>query len=231
MPVKILYIEDELYLGKIVKESLESRGYEVQMYEDGKEILRKYNSFQPDLCLFDVMLPYKSGFELGKEIRHVNESIPIIYLTAKSQTSDVVTGFHSGGNDYIKKPFSMEELILRIENLRTLTNGQQESVIPDHAKRKIGQFIFDTRKMELTWNKEVKRLSHRETQLLTILCDHQGRPVDRRKILNQIWGDDHFFSSRNLDVYIRKLRGYFEKDTSVQLITLKGLGYQFVVSE
>lgn len=225
---KVLYVEDELYLGKIVKESLESRDFEVQMLEDGKEVVQEFKSFGPDICVFDVMLPFKDGFTIGKEIREIDSTVPIIYLTAKNQTQDVVKGFESGGNDYLKKPFSVEELIIRMKNLLHLTVDKKPKA-PKPEILPIGGYEFDARKMTLSWGKEQKRLSHRETQLLTILYQHRGQPIDRRKILNDIWGDDHFFNSRNLDVYIRKLRAYLDKDSDVHLITLKGVGYQFVV--
>ncbi len=225
---RVLYVEDELYLGKIVKESLESRNYLVLMLEDGKEVLDEFKSFQPDICVLDVMLPFKDGFTIGNEIRAIDQLVPIIYLTAKNQTKDVVKGFESGGNDYLKKPFSVEELIIRIENLIQLTHDKKPKP-PEPEVLEIGSYKFDAKKMLLQWGNECKRLSHREAQLLTILYQHRGKPLDRKKILNEIWGDDHFFNSRNLDVYIRKLRAYLDKDGDVHLITLKGVGYQFVV--
>ncbi len=225
---KVLYVEDELYLGKIVKESLESRDYQVSMLEDGKEVLDEYRSFQPDICVLDVMLPFKDGFTVGQEIREVDSLVPIIFLTAKTQTQDVIKGFESGGNDYLKKPFSVEELIIRIENLLYLTLDKKPKPLEPEVLT-IGGYQFDAKKMLLCWGKEQKRLSHREAQLLTILYQHRGKPIDRRMILNEIWGDDHFFNSRNLDVYVRKLRAYLDKDGDVHLITLKGVGYQFVV--
>ena len=229
--IKILYVEDELFLGRIVKESLESRGYEVVLVDDGRLVSEVFKSLQPDLCLLDVMLPHKDGFELGHEIRALNSNIPIIFLTAKDQTRDVLKGFQSGGNDYLKKPFSVEELIVRIENLLSLTrlHIEKEKVAEIDGEVRIGKYLFDPVTLQLSSENQTRKLSHRETQLLSILCKNLNQPIDRRNILKEVWGDDHYFNSRNLDVYIRKLRDYLKEDPEVQLITLKGMGYQFVV--
>lgn len=227
--IKILYVEDELFLGKIVKESLESRDFEVKMITDGSNALPAFHAFQPDICVLDVMLPHKDGFTIGKEIKAEQPDIPIIFLTAKNQTEDVLKGFSSGGNDYIRKPFSMEELIVRIHNLLTLKgNGPQPDQHSD-APIPIGKYLFDPRKYELIFGEQVRKLSHREAELLLIFARHQNLTIERKKILKDIWGDDSFFNSRNLDVYIKKLRDYLSEDEQVQIITLKGIGYQFAV--
>jgi len=222
---KILYVEDEPFLGKIVKESLESRKYEVRMVADGQKVLQTYKQFQPDICVLDVMLPNVDGFTLGERIRQQSPDIPIIFLTAKTQTDDVLKGFQSGGNDYVRKPFSVEELIIRIENLLALVQGK--ALVPDNCVS-IGKYEFDTNKQELRLGEKVRKLSHRENELLKILVEHRNFTVERKKILQQIWGDDSFFNSRNLDVYIKKLRNYLEDDPEVEIITLKGVGYHFV---
>lgn len=231
MKPKILYIEDEPYLGKIVKESLESRGFEVRMESDGLAALPAYREFRPQLCLLDVMLPKKDGFAIGQDIRALEPNIPIIYLTAKSQTEDVLKGFRSGGNDYIRKPFSLEELIARIHNLLQLAQGQAR---PPQAGASageipIGRYTFNLIRYELRLDGNVQKLSHREAELLRILAEHPNQTVQRRDILQRIWGDDSFFNSRNLDVYIKKLRGYLREDHTVEIITLKGVGYHFSV--
>ncbi|WP_373551759.1 response regulator transcription factor [Haliscomenobacter sp.] len=230
MATKVLYVEDELFLGKIVQESLESRGFEVQMVGDGAEVLAVFENFMPDICLLDVMLPNRNGYELGEDIRQRFPTLPIIFLTAKTQTEDVLKGFTSGGNDYIRKPFSMEELIARIHNLLNLsgqnpgeTGGEQNGIIH------LGKYVFDLRKYELRFQAQVRKLSHREAELLKILADHRNFTVERKVIMLQIWGDDSFFNSRNLDVYITRLRDYLREDERVQIITLKGVGYQFIV--
>jgi DNA-binding response OmpR family regulator len=227
---KVLYVEDELFLGKIVQESLESRGFEVVMIDDGAEVMAVFDTFQPDICLLDVMLPNRNGYELGADIRQRFPTLPIVYLTAKTQTEDVLKGFTAGGNDYIRKPFSMEELIARIHNLLNLSGqnpndstGEQNGVIH------LGKYDFDLRKYELRFQAQIRKLSHREAELLKILADHRNFTVERKVIMQQIWGDDSFFNSRNLDVYITRLRDYLREDERVQIITLKGVGYQFIV--
>ncbi len=230
MATKVLYVEDELFLGKIVQESLESRGFEVQMVDDGAKVMASFDSFLPDICLLDVMLPNRNGYELGADIRQRFPNLPIIFLTAKTQTEDVLKGFTSGGNDYIRKPFSMEELIARIHNLLNLsgqnpgeTGSEQNGIIH------LGKYEFDLRKYELRFEAQIRKLSHREAELLKILADHRNFTVERKEIMLQIWGDDSFFNSRNLDVYITRLRDYLREDERVQIITLKGVGYQFIV--
>ncbi|NND35092.1 MAG: response regulator transcription factor [Saprospiraceae bacterium] len=223
---RILYVEDEPFLGKIVKESLERRGYFVQMIDDGNKALQVFRDLNPDICLLDVMLPGKDGFSIGGEIKELQPTMPIIFLTAKSQTKDIVKGFNSGGNDFIKKPFSMEELVVRIENLLNLQNQKSRHHAPEYYN--IRSFRFNPSLLELTSTQQTIKLSNRENELLKLLVQHAHHSIDRRKILNEIWGDDHFFNSRNLDVYITKLRRYFKEDPNIQIITLKGIGYRFV---
>ncbi len=226
--IKILYVEDEPYLGKIVKESLESRKFEVKMLPDGRGVRAAVDAFQPQICVLDVMLPYKDGFTLGKELKQTNPSLPIIFLTAKTQTKDILKGFESGGNDYLKKPFSMEELIVRINNVLHLTKPSKQRTKKD-ASVKLGAYIFHSKKFELHYGEQVKKLSHRDTQLLQILSNHKNATVKRKDILLQVWDDDSLSNSRNLDVYITKLRNYLKKDPNLRIVTLKGVGYHFVV--
>ncbi|MCB0546308.1 MAG: response regulator transcription factor [Phaeodactylibacter sp.] len=229
--IKILYVEDEVYLGKIVKESLESRGFRVCMQTDGLAALPAFREFRPDICILDVMLPKKDGFSIGKDIRELDESIPIIYLTAKNQAEDVLKGFRSGGNDYIRKPFSLEELIARIHNLLKLAHGRAPAASAPSPGDEIqlGRYTFHLMRYELRLGEQVQKLSYREAELLRILAGHQNLTVQRSEILKRVWGDDSFFNSRNLDVYIKKLRGYLAADESVEIITLKGVGYHFAV--
>jgi DNA-binding response OmpR family regulator len=227
MGIKILYVEDEIFLGKIVFETLISRGFHVQMESDGNQVLNAFEKFVPDICVLDIMLPNKNGFELASEIRKKNQKIPIIFLTAKIQTDDVVKGFKLGANDYIRKPFSMEELIVRIESIFKLP-------AIDFFPRKdailnIGKFIFDPNNQLLTISNETLKLSFRETELLQYLFLSNHSIIQRKDLMNHIWGNDSFFNSRNLDVYITKLRGYLKNDPSIQIITIKGVGYRFVI--
>lgn len=227
-PVKILYVEDELFLGKIVKESLESRDYEVAMEADGNKVLSLFKTFHPDICVLDVMLPNKDGFTIAEEIRAIDQAIPIIFLTAKTQTEDLVKGFQTGGNDYIRKPFSMEELIVRIENvLRYGKGGQKSGDNKDIVK--IGRYTFHLNHQVLKNNEEERKLSFRESELLKVLYQNRDKIIDRRDILNLLWGNDNFFNSRNLDVYITKLRSYLKNDTQLEILTIKGIGYRFVI--
>ncbi len=225
--VRILYVEDELFLGKIVKESLESRSYQVLMEADGDKALPLFIQHRPDICVLDVMLPNKDGFAIAEEIRNVDGEVPIIFLTAKTQTEDLVKGFKTGGNDYIRKPFSMEELIVRIENALRFKNGENK---PGDKKDivKIGKYTFHMNHQVLKNNGDERKLSFRESELLKVLYENRDRIVDRRDILNLLWGNDNFFNSRNLDVYITKLRGYLKGDTKLEIITIKGIGYRFV---
>ena len=225
--IKVLYVEDEPFLARIVQESLESRDFQVRLVSDGDQVMAAYEQFGPGICVLDVMLPRRDGFSLGKEIRGRDPRMPILFLTAKNQTADILQGFASGGNDYLKKPFSMEELIVRIQNLLGLMRGNA----PDTAMSEIalGRYRFIPQKLELCLEGDVRKLSHRETELLLILARHRNLKVERKEILKEVWGDDSFFNSRNLDVYITKLREYFRDDPGVEIITLKGVGYRMVV--
>jgi DNA-binding response OmpR family regulator len=223
---KVFYVEDEVFLGKIVKESLESRGFEVIMESDGGKATAAFQKANPDICVLDVMLPNKDGFTIADEIREINEDVPIIFLTAKTQTEDVVKGFSLGGNDYIRKPFSMEELIVRIENALRLKKDEPFTIIGDLVP--LGKYQFHINKQVLAIANEEKKLSYRESELLKYLYQHRDQVIDRRDLLNHIWGNDSFFNSRNLDVYITKIRGYLKEDSSLEIITIKGVGYRFI---
>ncbi len=227
MAIKILYVEDELFLGKIVKETLETRGFDVIMESDGADVVRTFEDEQPDICILDVMLPNKSGFEIAEEIRKLNDDVPIIFLTAKTQTDDVVQGFKLGANDYIRKPFSMEELIVRIEN--ALRVRKDDPIILSGDTIHLGKYQFHLNKQVLSIGKEERKLSYRESELLKYLYGQRDKVIDRRDLLNHIWGNDSFFNSRNLDVYITKIRSYLKEDPSLEIITIKGVGYRFVL--
>lgn len=225
---KILYVEDEAFLAKIVKESLESRQYEVLLEMDGGEAISQFRNFKPDICILDIMLPNKDGFAIAEEIRQLNAAIPIIFLTAKTQTADLVKGFRKGANDYIRKPFSMEELIVRIENaLRYQQETGQYSDQKDDIK--LGRYLFNPHRQTLTFGDSEKKLSFRESELLRLLYENREQVIDRRGILNVLWGSDSFFNSRTLDVYITKLRSYLKDDPAMEIITVKGIGYRFVM--
>jgi DNA-binding response OmpR family regulator len=226
MSIKILYVEDELSLGKIVKESLQSRGFDVVMESDGAKVLALFKQLAPAVCVLDVMLPNKDGFEIAEEIRAIDPHVPILFLTAKTQTADLVKGFTLGGNDYIRKPFSMEELIVRIDNLLRKTE-KPVTAATDHIR--MGKYRFYTNRQVLADGKEEKKLSYRESELLKLLYENRQGIIDRKDILNLLWGNDSFFNSRNLDVYITRLRVYLREDDALEILTIKGVGYRFVV--
>lgn len=223
--IKVLYVEDEPFLGRIVKESLESRAFDVVMLDNGKAALEEFNRSKPDICVLDIMLPFKDGYTIAKEIKSASPGMPIIFVTAKTQTEDLLKGFEAGGNDYIRKPFSMEELIVRIHNLLQLwkpKNGNGQELT-------LGQFEFVPLRYELRFGDKVRKLSHRESTLLQMLTENKNATIQRKDILLKLWGDDSFFNSRNLDVYITKLRDYLKDDASIEIITIKGIGYRFAV--
>ena len=222
---KVLYVEDELFLGKIVRESLETRGFEVIMEDDGAKATDLFKKSQPHICVLDVMLPNKDGFTIADEIREIDEEVPIIFLTAKTQTEDVVKGFSLGGNDYIRKPFSMEELIVRINNALSRKTDDKK-IQGDNVT--LGKFNFQLNRQTLSNGNSERKLSYRESELLKLLYQNRDKVIDRKDILNLLWGNDSFFNSRNLDVYITKLRSYLKEDPSLEIITIKGIGYRFV---
>ena len=222
--IAILLAEDEPALGQIVKESLETRDFIVHLVEDGEKALEVFKNKKLQVLVLDVMMPLKDGFSVAKEIRQNNNDVPIIFLTAKSQTSDVVEGFTIGGNDYLKKPFSMEELIVRIHNLIGRNKLQNDS-----ENLQLGDFTFDFRKQTLQYLEEEKELlTHREAHLLFHLYKNKNQVLDRSLILNKLWNNDDFFSARSMDVFISKLRKKLSKDDSIQILNVRGFGYKLV---
>ncbi len=220
----ILLAEDEPALGQIIKESLETRNFTVLLCEDGEKAMNTYKKMQPELLVLDVMMPKKDGFTLAKEIRTMDNGIPIIFLTAKSQTQDVVEGFTIGGNDYLKKPFSMEELIVRINNLLHRTIIQRTANI-----LQLGNYTFDFPKQTLQFKSEDHiQLTHREAHLLFHLIKNKNQVLDRSLILNKLWGNDDFFNARSMDVFISKLRKKLKLDDSIQILNVRGFGYKIV---
>ncbi len=223
-PTTILLAEDEPALGQIIKESLETRDFNVLLCENGEIALNIYKEQRPELLVLDVMMPKKDGFTLAKEIREDDNSIPIIFLTAKSQTQDVVEGFSIGGNDYLKKPFSMEELIVRINNLLNRTKVQKGSEILN-----IRNYTFNFPKQTLQYKTEdTVQLTHREAHLLFHLIKNKNEVLDRSLILNKLWGNDDFFNARSMDVFITKLRKKLNKDESIQILNVRGFGYKLI---
>ncbi|MBC9796131.1 response regulator transcription factor [Sinomicrobium weinanense] len=221
--ISILLAEDEMVLGQIIKESLETRDFIVTHVEDGEKAFKNYQKEAPDLLVLDVMMPNRDGFTLAKEIRKTDKTTPIIFLTSKSQTQDVIDGFQHGGNDYLKKPFSMEELIVRIHALLNRVQLQK-----DLQHIVIGNYIFNYQKQSLNFQNIKINLTHRETQLLYHLQQHKNEILDRSFILKKLWGDDDFFNARSMDVFITKLRKKLNKDDSIQIINVRGYGYKLI---
>jgi DNA-binding response OmpR family regulator len=226
--IKILYVEDELFLAKIVRESLETRNFEVIMETEGDPVFDTFKSVKPDVCVLDIMLPGKDGFTIAEEIRSLDPEVPIIFLTAKTQTADLVKGFSLGANDYVRKPFSMEELIVRIENALKYRHGKRITD-PQREQLQLGKFTFYISRQLLVAGTNEKKLSFRESELLKLLYENRDKIIDRKDILNLLWGNDSFFNSRNLDVYVTKLRGYLRMDESIEILTIKGIGYRFIM--
>lgn len=223
---KILLAEDEAALGMIIRESLESRDFDVIFCKDGVEAKEAYEAEHPDILVLDVMMPKLDGFSLVKQVRKKDQFIPIIFLTAKSRTEDVVEGFGYGANDYLKKPFSMEELIVRIHALlnRKAPKAQEK-------EQEIGEYLFDCQKQVLIHRptKGEERLTHREAHLLDALIKNVNELTDRQQILKSLWGNDDFFNARSMDVFISKLRKKLAQDETIQIINVRGYGYKLVV--
>ncbi len=231
MTTKILYIEDEPYLGKIVKETLESQGYQVVWETNGAKVIRHLEPFNPDICILDIMLPHVDGYELCMQIKALRPDLPVIFLTAKTETPDLVKGFEAGGTDYIRKPFSMEEVMVRIENQLALAGSMGQAPAPPPDEIQLGNYTYHPGRYELVSPLETFRLSQRESEVLIQLASSVNRVIDRKQLLMAVWGDDSFFNSRNLDVYIRKIREYLRHDPKIRIQTLKGKGYLFLITK
>ena len=221
----ILLIEDEPALGMIVKDSLEVRGFAVRYAADGEQGLALFQQQCPDIVVTDVMMPRLDGFTLAEMIRRENAVVPILFLTARSQPADVVRGFELGGNDYLKKPFSMDELIVRIR----ARLGQAAPVAATPAVLTIGQYQFDHLKQRLYYQGQEEVLTHREAELLRSLYDQRNQVLKRAFVLQNLWGDDNFFNGRSLDVFITRLRRYLRHDPQVQIVNVRGIGYKLII--
>ena len=222
--IRVLLAEDELALGSIVKESLESRGFEVILCGDGQAAWESYLKDKPDVLVLDVMMPKKDGFTLASEIRKTDTLTPILFLTSKGQSEDVVKGFSMGATDYIRKPFSMEELIVRIKAHLDRQGGQAQPSdwLP------LGTYSFHPKRQLLKLGVQEIKLTSRESLLLELLLSHKNEIAERSLILNQIWGTDDFFTARSMDVFITKLRKKLQEDPEVQILNIRGYGFKLV---
>lgn len=223
--VRILLAEDDRNLGNILKSYLEAKGYLPRLCVNGQEAYDHFIKEKFDFCVVDVMMPVKDGFTLAKEIRQHDKNIPILFLTAKSLEEDKLKGFQAGADDYLTKPFSMEELLVRIEAILR-RSGMSPSI---NKIFKIGQFNFDYNLQILKLNDVEHRLTSKENELLRLLCENLNETLDRSFALNKIWQDDSYFNARSMDVYIAKLRKYLKEDPNVELINVHGIGFKLVV--
>jgi DNA-binding response OmpR family regulator len=222
---KILLTEDDENLGMLLREYLEAKGYETDLLPDGEAGYDAFMNKKYDVCIFDVMMPKKDGFTLAKEIRMVNTDVPIIFLTAKSMKEDIFQGFKIGADDYIAKPFSMEELLFRIEAILRRTKGG----LANQEVFQLGKYKFDTQKQQLIDSEKVVKLTTKESELLKLLCNNSNKVLERNFALKTIWVDDNYFNARSMDVYITKLRKHLKDEPAVEIINVHGKGYKLVL--
>ncbi len=228
MTQTVLLAEDELALAHIVRESLEERGYRVVLCPNGEVALRQYERSCPDILVLDIMMPVLDGFAVARQVRKTNKHLPIIFLTARSQGSEVVAGFEAGANDYLKKPFSLEELIVRIKVQLTKGPLPSPAIAQPSEIYQLGEFEFHARKNMICHATTIKQVTSRESELLKLLCQNGQQVTERTLLLKKIWGSDTFFTARSLDVFISKLRRHLAADPAVQIITIRGVGYRLV---
>ncbi|GHT72675.1 transcriptional regulatory protein RprY [Bacteroidia bacterium] len=226
----ILFAEDDENLGMLLKEYMRMKGYDVDLYQDGEQAFRGFQHTRYDLCILDVMMPIKDGITLAKEIRMLNKSVPILFLTAKSVKEDVLEGFAAGADDYMAKPFSIEELLYRIEAMLRRTRGTV--VVKNQNEFKLGAFTFYATKQLLAKNDGTElKLTSKEAELLRQLCVNQNMVLDRNFALKTIWNDDTYFNARSMDVYITKLRKYLHDDPNIQILNVRGRGFKLVTTD
>jgi len=222
---KLLLVEDDENLGYMLKDNLEMAGYQVRLIRDGEKGLTAFHNEEYHLCILDIMLPLKDGFSLAEDIRKYNQQVPIIFLTAKNQKDDRIKGFKLGGDDYITKPFSLEEFLLRVEAVLKRVYARPSQADKRHLYN-IGQFEFDIDNQTLMLNGNTTKLTNKEARLLKILVQHKNRVVERDLIMKTIWEDEGYFVARSMDVFITKLRKYLSTDPSVGIKNVHGVGYR-----
>lgn len=223
---KILLVEDDENLGTLLCEYLKAKNYETTLATNGVKGYDSFMKYKYDICILDIMMPKKDGISLAKDIREINSQIPIIFLSAKALHEDVIEGFKVGADDYMKKPFSMEELLFRVEAVLHRTKEKEEIVLD---KIQLGELFFDWNKRTLTHNDIVSKLTTKESQLLKLLCDNKNETLDRNLALQRIWRDDTYFNARSMDVYITKLRKLLSKEPSIQIINVHGKGFKLIM--
>ncbi len=223
--IKILLAEDDENLGSLLREYLIAKSYDCDWFANGEKAYKSFIKNHYDLCILDIMMPVKDGYTLAKEIRMTNTEIPIIFLTAKSLKEDVIEGFKAGGDDSITKPFSMEELIFRIE---AIIRRAKKELISQQSEYKIGKYVFNSDKQTLKLGDIEQNLTTKETELLKLLCNNKNMVLERNFALKTIWIDDNYFNARSMDVYIAKLRKYLKDDPSVQILNIHGKGFKLI---
>ncbi len=223
--LKVLLCEDDENLGMLLREYLQAKNYDTVLCTDGETGYKEFIKDKFDLCVLDVMMPKKDGFTLAKEIRQANAEVPIIFLTAKTLTDDKLEGFKIGADDYITKPFSMEELVLRMEAIIRRVKGKKSR---ESTMYRIGEFLFDTQKQILTIDGKSTKLTTKENELLSLLCSHANDILQRDYALKNIWIDDNYFNARSMDVYITKLRKHLKDDPQIEIINVHGKGYKLI---
>jgi DNA-binding response OmpR family regulator len=225
---KVLLAEDDENLGILLKEYLKVKEYDTDLYSDGDAAFKGFRDSggKYDICILDVMMPLKDGFTLAEEIRQMSSDIPIIFLTAKSMKEDIVKGFSSGGDDYITKPFNIEEVIMRIEAILRRTASSEQT----QATYEIGEYVFNPTKQTLVYSVDgtEQKLTSKEAELLRYLCVNRNNVLDRNFALRTVWNDDSYFNARSMDVYITKLRKCLKDDPSVQIINVRGKGFKLI---
>ena len=222
----ILWVEDEPFLAKVIKDSLEQHNYVVTHAGDGRSAYQLFQQAAFSLCLVNVMLPQTDGFALVRQVRALGSQVPVLFLTARTATKDVIEGYESGGNDYLKKPFSLDELFLRVNELLKRNSSLTQ---PSESPLLIGRYQFIPNRQILQFpNQEDIRLSYRETQLLQTLYEYRNRILGRKQVLLSLWGDDSFFQARTMDVFITKLRKHLKQDTTAEILNLRGVGYKLI---
>jgi len=226
--LKVLIVEDDPNLGQILSEYLGLKGYDTTLCQDGEEGFTSYNNGAYDLCILDIMMPKKDGFTLAQDIRNKDEKIPIIFLTAKSMKEDTIKGLKIGADDYMTKPFSMEELLLRIQAvMRRVKNGSPDEL--SDGIFQLGKYVFDNNKQQLEDKGEITKLTTKESELLKLLVLNKNKTLQRSYALKRVWGDDSYFNARSMDVYITKLRKLLKEDDSLKIQTIHGEGFKLLM--
>ncbi len=225
--IKVLLVEDESTLAMIIKDTLDGKEFEIHLAADGEEGISKYKEIQPDIIVSDVMMPSMDGFSMIKEIRKMDNQIPVLFLSARSAANDVVEGFELGGNDYLKKPFGMAELIVRIKALLHKIEYKK----PETSTFILGQYTLDTITQTLIFQGKKQLLSNRESEILKRLCENKDQVMPMKDVLLELWGDDSFFNARSLHVFITKLRHKLESDPSIKILNVRGIGYKMIVED